>query len=351
MLLVLSIYQGLDVSKEYICDINSLLSTVSKDNRKIGLVLGSGAARGWAHIGVIRALEEAGVRINYIAGTSIGALIGAAFADGKIKLLEDYALKLTWKTILEFFDISLSHSGIIDGKKIADFLRKHSHDAQIDSLAIPFSAVSTDILTGREVVFKNGSVIDAVRASISIPGIFTPVKMDDAILVDGALLNPLPVNVVKDMGSDFVIAVDINFGTEAFSEKRKLKKKAKQIEIDESPVVESDEETKKSILEKKGKNIGMGIAGIEYFTLNRMKEWIARDSIPNIFEIMLASYNILEVQVTLSRLKIDPADVLIRPKLAHIDLLDFDRAKEAIDEGYRAAMEQMDSIQLLWAAQ
>ncbi len=317
---------------------------MKKKHGKIGLALGSGAARGWAHIGVIRALEEAGVQVDYIAGTSVGALVGAVYADGKLKQFEDYVLTLTWKKLLEFFDISFSRSGIIDGRKIAEFLREQSQDAQIENLAIPYSAVSTDIITGREIVFNSGSVIDAVRASISIPGMFTPVKMDDAVLVDGALLNPLPVSVVREMGSDFVIAVDINHGTEAISEIKKLRKKAKQAELDGSAEVESDEGTKKSTLEKRAESVGRRIAGIDHAARSRIKNLIARGSIPNIFEIILASYNILEVQITETRLITEPADVLIRPKLAHIDLLEFDRAEEAVDEGYRAAMEQMDSI-------
>ena len=143
---------------------------------KVGLALGSGSARGWAHIGVIKALTEAGIRVDCIAGASIGALVGAVHASGKIDALEDIVLRLDWKQIASFLDVVFPKSGLIDGNKIADFVRAHVAPGNIEDLPLPFRAVSTDLETGSEVVIQEGDIIEAVRASISVPGIFTPVK-------------------------------------------------------------------------------------------------------------------------------------------------------------------------------
>jgi NTE family protein len=177
---------------------------------RVGLALGSGSARGWAHIGVIRALAESGVRVDYIAGTSIGAIVGAVYASGKIDSLENVILQLDWKKIVYFFDVVFPKSGLIDGNKVADFIRSYVGEMNIEDLPIPFCAVSTDLATGNEVVIKEGDIIEAIRASISVPGIFTPVKKDDMTLVDGGLVNPVPVCVAREMVADFVIAVDLN---------------------------------------------------------------------------------------------------------------------------------------------
>jgi len=178
--------------------------------RKIGLALGSGSARGWAHIGVIKALTEVGVRVDYVAGTSVGAVVGAVYASGRIAALEDVVLQLDWKQIASFLDIVFPKSGLIDGNKIADFIRRHVEAKKIEDLPLPFCALATDLATGGEVAIQEGDIIEAVRASISVPGIFTPVRKDDMILVDGGLVNPVPVSMVREMGADFVIAVDLN---------------------------------------------------------------------------------------------------------------------------------------------
>ena len=178
--------------------------------KKIGLALGSGSARGWAHIGVIRALAEAGIRIDCVAGTSIGALVAAVYASGNIDSLEEVVLQIDWKQIAYSLDVVFPKSGLIDGKKVAAFIRSQVKQINIEDLPLPFRAVSTDLATGSEVVIKQGDIIEAVRASISVPGIFTPVKKGGTILVDGGLVNPVPVSVVREMGADFVIAVDLN---------------------------------------------------------------------------------------------------------------------------------------------
>jgi NTE family protein len=177
---------------------------------KIGLALGSGSARGWAHIGVIKALTEAGIHVDYVAGTSVGAVVGAVYASGRIDSFKDVVLQLDWKKIAFFLDVVFPKSGLIDGNKIAEFIRSHVEEKNIEDLSLPFCAVSTDLATGNEVIIKDGDIIEAVRASISVPGVFTPVRKNGAILVDGGLVNPVPVSVVREMGADLVIAVDLN---------------------------------------------------------------------------------------------------------------------------------------------
>ena len=192
--------------------------------KKIGLALGSGSARGWAHIGVIKALDEAGIRLDYIAGTSAGAVVGAVYASGRIDSLKDVVLRLDWRKVISFLDVVFPKSGLIDGKKIADFVRTNVGEKNIEDLRLPFCAVSTDLATGNEVLIKNGDIIEAVRASISMPGVFTPVKISNAILVDGGLVNPVPVSVARKMGADLVIAVNLNHGIVAKRRTRKSDK-------------------------------------------------------------------------------------------------------------------------------
>ena len=182
-----------------------------KNDLKIGIALGSGAARGWAHIGVLRVLEEAGIRPQIVCGTSIGALVGAVYADGDIDALEDWVLGLTWRKVLGFFDISFN-GGFLKGAKLITYLRDNLLETTVEELAIPFGAVATDLRNGREVWLREGRAVDVVRASIALPGLFTPVEQDGRLLVDGALVNPVPVSLCRAMGADFVIGVDLGSG-------------------------------------------------------------------------------------------------------------------------------------------
>ncbi|RQN41119.1 patatin, partial [Paraburkholderia tropica] len=177
--------------------------------RRVGLVLGGGAARGWAHIGAIRALEEAGIRPDVVCGTSIGALVGAVYANGDLDWLEDWVGKLTWQTVVRLLDLRFS-GGLLGGRKVIDLFAKQFNGRAIDDLKMPFAAVATELDTGREVWLREGGVVDAVRASIAIPGIFTPIWHDGVWLVDGGLSNPVPVSAARAMRADTVIAIDLN---------------------------------------------------------------------------------------------------------------------------------------------
>ncbi len=312
------------------------LSDIKKKTpKKIGLALGSGSARGWAHIGVIRALTEAGIHIDCIAGTSIGALVGAVYASGKIDALEDVVVQFDWKQIAYFFDVVLPKSGLIDGKKVSGFIRSHVKEINIEELSVPFCAVSTDMNTGKQVAIRKGDIIEAVRASISVPGIFTPVKKNGSILVDGGLVNPVPVSVAREMGADFVIAVDLNHDIVG---KNGLKNTPVTDSENIDPGnIDSGDDTREILT---GKNkifdvLNKRFKAIEIPALTQIREWRAKDPLPNIFEVLISSINIMEMQITETRLKSDPPDLLIQPRLGYLKFLEFNRAKEAIVEGYK----------------
>ena len=298
-----------------------------EQGQKVGLALGSGSARGWAHIGVVQALQESGIRVDYVAGTSIGALVGAVYASGRIDALNKVVLGLDRKQILRLFDIVFPKSGLIDGRKVADFIRSYVQKGGIEQLPVPFSSVSTDLVTGSEVVHQEGDVIVAVRASISFPGIFTPVIRDGMVLVDGGLVNPVPVSVVRDMGADFVIAVDLNH--DIVGTKNKTIKRASASSAGRGTGRPSAEKTKK--LDVLSRRLGI----LARLGLAQAWQWDAKDPRPNIFEVLLTSISIMETQITAVRLKVDPPDLLIRPNLGHIRFLEFGRGQEAIAEGYR----------------
>ena len=306
---------------------------------KIGLALGSGSARGWAHIGVIQALEEAGINVDYVAGTSIGALVGAAYAAGNIDVLRDIALQLNWKQIFYFFDIVFPKSGLIDGKKIADFIRNNMQERNIEELSLPFRAVSTDLAKGCEVVIHEGDIVEAIRASISIPGIFTPVMKNELVLIDGGLVNPVPVSTVREMGADFVIAVDLNHDIIG-------KKGYTRTNNSDSGAVVPDSGTVQSFIEKNKflEALNKRIKTLDLPVLTQINQWRVKDPLPNIFEVLLTSVTIMEAQITATRLKTDPPELLIQPNLGHIKLLEFNRAEEAIAEGYSKAKDKINPL-------
>ncbi|MEE4192594.1 MAG: patatin-like phospholipase family protein [Halieaceae bacterium] len=305
--------------------------------QKIGLALGSGSARGLAHIGVIRALEEAGIKVGCVAGTSIGSLIGSVYASGKLDALEKVYLGFDWKKIAYFFDVVFPKSGLIDGKKVADFVREYVHTETIEHLPLPFQAVATDIGTGEEVSLDRGDVIEAVRASISVPGIFTPVRRNSRVLVDGGLVNPVPVSTARSMGANIVIAVDLNHDIVAGKVPEAAPKSA-----GESGFVQA--------LSRMGgvkylaamERINLELQSLENPALNQIRAWLAEESLPNIFEVLLSSINVMETQITRTRLHIDPPDLLIRPQLGHIRFLEFNRAEEIINIGYEEARRQIE---------
>ncbi|PKN11330.1 MAG: patatin [Deltaproteobacteria bacterium HGW-Deltaproteobacteria-4] len=305
---------------------------------RIGLALGSGSARGLAHLGVIRALDEAGIKVDYIAGTSIGALIGAVYASGSIDSVESTFQKFDWKKMISFFDVVFPKSGLIDGAKVSDLVRTLVPTAVIESLPIPFCAVATDIQSGEEVAIRQGDLIEAVRASLAVPGIFTPVRSNGLLLMDGGLVNPVPVSVARAMGADIVIAVDLNHQIVAG---KNLKPLTAHTMPPDTPDNHSQMSRWMDDLLLSLRKLRKKLLSEDAPTAKQFHKWLSTEPLPNIFELLLASVNIMEASITESRLGIDKPDLIIRPPLGEFRFLEFNRAKEIISIGYESAKEKI----------
>lgn len=299
---------------------------------KIGLALGSGSARGLAHIGVLRAVEEAGIEIDFIAGTSMGALVGAVYAAGELDELEAVFQSFDWKKTVAFFDVVLPKSGLLDGAKVSDLVREYVQSARIEELPKRFAAVATDIVSGEELTMASGDVIDAVRASISVPGVFTPIRSNGRILVDGGLVNPVPVSVARAMGADVVIAVDLNHEIVSGKNFKPVLPPGRLTEMGDWV-----EGYRQAIQWIKERMLAHEIPGSA-----QLARWASvEEPAPNIFEVLLASINVMETRITQARLELEKPDILIQPPLGHIRFLQFARAEEIVEIGYRCAAEQL----------
>lgn len=282
---------------------------------KIGLSLGSGAARGLSHIGLLKAFEEEGVVPYAISGSSMGALVGGAYAAGyKMATLDKKIRKLDWKIFTEFFDIKISRSGLVDGRKIEKFIYEFTGDIDISELEVKFSCVATDVFTGREIVFNSGSLIKAIRASISFPGIFIPQYYENQFLIDGGIRNPVPVDLLPDE-CDLKLAVDVG----PFVEKEKFVGKIKNS-------VKKENEKKKDKF-----NFSLNKIIKDILSKNGSDEEIVY---PNIFETLVQTVAIMQNSVFESKLKSNKDCKIIRPKLNKFKLTDFTSASEIIDIGY-----------------
>lgn len=281
----------------------------------VGLALGSGSARGWAHIGVLRALAQAGIRPDLVCGSSMGALVGAAYAVGELDRFEHWVRHLGLKDVVSFMDFNLS-GGMLKGERLMDFFKRHFADRPIEALDMPFAAVATGLLSGAEVWLRSGSVADAVRASIALPGLFTPARHEGRLLVDGGLVNPVPVSLARAMGADIVIAVDLNSDILG----RHLRKN--DLSKDESAERGGD------WLQRIQNNLDAWLPGNEP----------AEPDLPSMLDVVAASINIMQTRITRSRMAGDPPEVVVTPRLAHLGLLDFHRADEAMAAG-QAAMQ------------
>ena len=303
--------------------------------RKIGLALGSGMARGWAHIGVIRALTRLGFKFDIVAGSSIGALVGGLYLANKLDTLEAWALSLNKMKIVGYMDLKVRSGGLIGGKRLLQEIKHYIGDVAIEALPSRYAAVATDLVTGHEIWLQAGGLAEAMRASFSLPGVFPPVRHEGRWLLDGALVNPLPVTACRALGADMVIAVNINADIIG-----KVRRPGADIPtaagFDLLNMIESTSE-----LENK-----MGLLD------NLTRRIFRRDyDGPSVFGVMTASLNIMQDRITRSRLAGDPPDVHIAPRLGHIGLLEFDRAPEAIKEGEaaveRKCHELADALQVL----
>jgi len=297
--------------------------------QRTGLALGSGGARGWAHIGVIQALRELDIQVDIVTGTSMGSLVGAAIASNRVDSLHKIALELDWKHLFHyFFEFTFPRTGLIDGGKIVQFLQEHVSTERIEDLAIPYAAVAADVITGKRHVISEGDVIQAVRSSISVPGIFSPVKLGDSMLVDGGIVDPVPVDVAADMGAEFIIAVNLNQNIGDMSESPLLPgPKVKPVDKFEKKLTDFIHALNKVPLIKK-----------KPFDIAPVKEWFSAARTPDILEVLGNSLRIMEAQLAQFQLEASPPDILIQPSLNHINFMDFHRADEAIQIGYQETM-------------
>ncbi|GLS82632.1 patatin-like phospholipase RssA [Paraferrimonas haliotis] len=302
---------------------------------KIGIALGSGAAKGWAHIGVIKALEELNYQPSFIAGCSIGALVGAAHANQNLAKLEDWVLGFSSWDVLSLMDFSLRRSGLISGEKVFDALHKQIGNVRIETLAIPFTAVTTDLYRGQEIWFSKGDLRQAVRASCSMPGILAPVELDGRWLVDGAVVNPVPVSTCRAMGADVVIAVDLHGDRRhrAVNEAVQLESHAAEVASDTN----STDEVAESPTNKPS-FVDLLAKGKDYVAKLTHQLDHKHNPDPNMMAVMSRSMDILEQRHKRARLMGDPPEVIISPRVSDIGTMEFHRAKEAIDAGYQATM-------------
>ena len=290
---------------------------------KIGLALGSGIARGWAHIGIIKVLEEAGYRPQILSGSSIGALAGGCYAAGKIDVLEEFAKTLTPRKMFRLMDVRLGGSGLIQGAKLAAVLREHLEEIKIETLDMQFIAVATELRTGHEIWLREGDLVRAMTASYALPGIFRPIRYDHRWLIDGALVNPVPTSVCRAFGARLVIAVNLNrdaFGKSSTSANLKGENDDKDAERISRSLISMGQKT-------------------------WMQHLFGSRAGPGITTVMMAALNIVQDRLARSRLAGDPPDIQISPKCGHIGLMDFEKAEEAIEAGAEEARRMLPAIE------
>jgi len=308
-------------------------TTLSKPKNPptIGLVLGSGASRGWSHIGVIKALLKEGIEPDIICGASVGAMIGASYLAGNLNKLEEWVLGSTRKDVLKFFNIKFSQAGFVDKQRMSRFLHDYvaGEEVQIDHLPKPYAAVATNLDNGREAWLRTGALAESVRASMALPGLFPAVRLNHRWLVDGGLVNPVPITTAHALGADMVIAVNLNSDIVG-----KHSRKAGVETVTEAGPGAEENESVLGNLKQAAKEYSNSIFA------NHDKQ----NETPRLFFAITNSINIVQDRITRSRLAGDPADVMISPQLSHIGMLEFHMAAEAIKEGERCVSNALEQI-------
>ncbi|WP_448507934.1 patatin-like phospholipase RssA [Immundisolibacter sp.] len=287
---------------------------------RIGLALGSGAARGWAHIGVLKALTAAGIEVAVVCGSSIGAVVGAAYAAGRLAELETFARSLNWRGILGQLDLRPAGGGLFAGERISRTLIDLIGHAAIETLDLRYGAVATELGSGREIWLREGDLAVAIRASMALPGVLAPVERDGQWLVDGGLVNPVPVSLCRALGAELVLAVNLNGGIVGH---RRLQ-----------PVA--------AVLPAESTAGSRGLGALWHSGANTLLAQLLRDNnhTPGYFDVLVGSVNIMQDQITRTRLAGDPPDILVQPRLGHITVMEFNRAVETIAAG-EAAMQAL----------
>lgn len=305
--------------------------------KTVGIALGSGSARGLAHIGVLQALRDMGIEPTVVCGSSMGALVGACYAGGHLDTFAEWAVKLSTRDVLRYLGIRLlAQGGVAEAGGLIRYLREAFGDTAIEDLHHTYGAVATDLLRGREIWLQEGSVWDAVRASIAIPGMLTPALRDDRWLVDGALVNPVPVSLCRALGADLVIAVNLNSTVIGRPlPQREMAQVEEEVALLEGALPEGQEEGNFTFLGRLG-NALRGAAR----PVTQLWAGSGLPRGPGKFEVMLGAINVMQDRITRSRLAGEPPDVMLAPRLYNIGLLDFQRGEEVIAEG-RACVERL----------
>jgi len=303
-------------------------------------VLGGGAARGWAHIGVIRELADMGIEPDMVVGTSVGSIVGGAYASGNLAQFEEWISGLGRVDIIRLLDAKMTGGGFLQGNSLMSAIKKRIGDPKIEDLDIPFACVATELGTGREIWLREGSLLDACRASIALPGMFAPSRIrEDKLLVDGGLVNPVPVSLARAMGGDVVIAVNLNgdlIGRHFFIHG------GEDVSDEDSERELAEIEEKDTIIAKWAAKMktGFGVRLDSYISSLRKKE----SPDPGLFDVIAGSVDIMQDRITRSRMAGEPPDIHITPMLSHVGLMEFDRADESIREGREATRRQREEI-------
>jgi NTE family protein len=284
----------------------------------IGLALGGGMARGWAHIGVIRALKDIGIVPDVICGTSVGALVGGAYLAGHLDALEAWTRSLNRRRLLGYLDLLSGGPGLMGGKRLVKEMERYFTGMKIEDLGSRFCAVCTELATGHEIWLQSGDLVTSIQASYALPGVFPPMKVDGRWLIDGALVNPVPVSVCRAMGARLVLAVTLSgdsFGKSNLQEGERM-------------VAE----------EENGSNGGPLWTTLSPQRLLMRQLFGTGSGPPGIGTVMLGALNIVMDRLSRSRMAGDPPDVLISPRIGHVSLLDFDKADEMVRLGREAVL-------------
>jgi len=300
--------------------------------RRLGLALGSGSARGWSHIGIIRALGELGLQPAVVTGASVGALVGAAYAGGRLDALESWVRTLTQRDVWRLVDTTFLGGGVMTGNRLMGAVAAQIGDTPIEELPVAFGAVATDLYTGEEVWLQDGPMMTAVRASSGLPGLFSPTWHHDRWLIDGGVVNPVPVSMCRALGAEIVIAVDLGRSVTRAAMRVPDSATAPDPQANgEAAQAHEQASPEGAAVLKRWSGLGDGL--VESFRSRRHE--------PGLFEVMAATVNIMQDRITRSRLALDPAEVVLRPELDDFQLMDFHRAGAAIDAGRRCVADAM----------
>jgi NTE family protein len=315
-----------------------------RNNPSIALVLGSGAARGWAHIGVIRELAALGIKPDMVIGSSVGSVVGGAYASGNLDEFEKWISDLRRVDIIRLLDAKMTGGGFLQGKSLMNAIRMQIGDPKIENLGIPFACVATELGTGREVWLRDGSLLDPCLASIALPGMFAPSRYnEDRLLLDGGLVNPVPVSLARAMGGDVVIAVNLNgdvIGRHFFVHSSEDGPSDAEVERQLAEFEEKDSSVARWAARMKN---SFGVRLDSYISSLRRKE----SPDPGLFDVIAGAVDIMQDRITRSRMAGDPPDIHITPRLSHVGLMDFDLAEESIREGRAATLLKASEISKL----